>query len=252
MVLEIPPADDGGSITGSIDDAWQTALEDVGPAGVDKGKGGKYLILPPGYKEKAPDGYIALPSHTYQRLCAAALQPQERQRCRHRQGRRLRQAHQVLSAVAGRQSAGRRHSSMRSTSCSTAPFPTTCGSFEALDRFVQSEPWLERDKVDDRSAEDRSASRRAKPFKPDAKTQEHPRRRRPRSAGLARACSYEAVFRRRSTRAGTGHFRRCRSSSEDMQTNFANPNAYPVDGRGVTTTRWRSSAPSIWERVSST
>ena len=53
------------SITGSIDDAWQTALEDVGPAGVDKGKGGKYLILPPGYKDKAPDGYIALPSHTY-------------------------------------------------------------------------------------------------------------------------------------------------------------------------------------------
>src|SRR5216683_7184159 len=37
MVLEIPPADEG-SITGSIDDAWQTAQEDVGPAGVDKGK----------------------------------------------------------------------------------------------------------------------------------------------------------------------------------------------------------------------
>ena len=54
-----------GSITGSIDDAWQTALEDVGPAGVDKGKGGKYLILPPGYKDKVPDGYIALPSDTY-------------------------------------------------------------------------------------------------------------------------------------------------------------------------------------------
>ena len=49
MVLEIPPAD-GGSITGTIMDAWQAALEDVGPAGVDKGKGGKYLILPPGYK----------------------------------------------------------------------------------------------------------------------------------------------------------------------------------------------------------
>ena len=48
MVLEIPPAEEGASITGSIDDAWQTALEDVGPAGVDKGKGGKYLIFPPG------------------------------------------------------------------------------------------------------------------------------------------------------------------------------------------------------------
>jgi hypothetical protein len=43
VVLEIPPAD-GGSITGSIDDVWQAALEDVGPAGVDKGKGCKYLI----------------------------------------------------------------------------------------------------------------------------------------------------------------------------------------------------------------
>src|SRR5262249_51950526 len=48
MVLEIPPAGEGGSITGSIDDAWQCALEDVGPAGGDKGKGGKYLILPRG------------------------------------------------------------------------------------------------------------------------------------------------------------------------------------------------------------
>jgi hypothetical protein len=64
-VLEIPPAD-SGSITGSVDDAWQTAIEDVGPAGVDKGKGGKYLILPPGYKEHVPSGYIPMPSPTYQ------------------------------------------------------------------------------------------------------------------------------------------------------------------------------------------
>src|SRR4029450_13269214 len=45
---------------------WQAALEDVGPAGVDKGKGGKYLITPPGYKEKAPEGYVALPSANFQ------------------------------------------------------------------------------------------------------------------------------------------------------------------------------------------
>ena len=64
IVLEIPPADEG-SITGSVDDAWQAALEDVGPAGVDKGKGGKYLILPPGYKDKVPDDYILMPSDTY-------------------------------------------------------------------------------------------------------------------------------------------------------------------------------------------
>jgi len=63
MVLEIPPAS-GGEITGTIMDAWQAALDDVGPAGVDKGRGGKYLILPPGYAEKTPDGYIPLASDT--------------------------------------------------------------------------------------------------------------------------------------------------------------------------------------------
>ena len=105
MVMEIPPAGPDGSITGSIDDAWQTALEDVGPAGVDKGKGGKYLILPPGYKDKAPEGYIALQSPTYPQLRPAALQSRERQRSRCRQGGRLRQAREGLSAVAGRQSA---------------------------------------------------------------------------------------------------------------------------------------------------
>src|ERR1700758_1486653 len=55
VVLEIPPADEG-SITGTVMDVWQSALEDVGPAGVDKGRGGKYLILPPGYKDQVPAG----------------------------------------------------------------------------------------------------------------------------------------------------------------------------------------------------
>ncbi|CAN7674582.1 DUF1254 domain-containing protein [Mesorhizobium sp. LjRoot246] len=66
MVLEIPPAGDDGSITGTIMDVWQAALEDVGPAGADKGAGGKYLILPPDYKQPIPAGYIALPSSTYE------------------------------------------------------------------------------------------------------------------------------------------------------------------------------------------
>lgn len=35
MVLEIPPAG-GGSITGTIMDAWQSALEDVGPAAANR------------------------------------------------------------------------------------------------------------------------------------------------------------------------------------------------------------------------
>ena len=74
MVLEIPPAGEEESITGSIDEAWQTAIEDVGPAGVDKGKGGKYLILPPGYKEPVPEGYFAYAFRDLYRLCVAALE----------------------------------------------------------------------------------------------------------------------------------------------------------------------------------
>src|SRR5258708_7513408 len=49
VVLDIPPAGEG-SITGSIDDAWQCAIADVGPADTDAGTGGKYLILPPNYQ----------------------------------------------------------------------------------------------------------------------------------------------------------------------------------------------------------
>jgi hypothetical protein len=64
-VLEIPPADDG-VINGTVMDVWQVPLEDAGPAGVDKGKGGKYLVLPPSHSAAVPDGYIALPSMNYQ------------------------------------------------------------------------------------------------------------------------------------------------------------------------------------------
>jgi hypothetical protein len=66
VVLEVPPADEG-LFNGSIMNYWQAAIEDVGPGGVDKGKGGKYLFLPPGFdKAKVPAGYIAMPSDTYQ------------------------------------------------------------------------------------------------------------------------------------------------------------------------------------------
>src|SRR6476646_2612546 len=65
VVIEIPPAGDG-VINGSIMDPWQAALEDVGPAGADRGAGGKYLITPPGHQGAAPDGLIVLRSDNYQ------------------------------------------------------------------------------------------------------------------------------------------------------------------------------------------
>ena len=53
VVLEIPPAGTG-TIVGSVDDCWQTAIADVGPAGIDKGDGGRYLILPPDHLGDTP------------------------------------------------------------------------------------------------------------------------------------------------------------------------------------------------------
>ena len=145
MVLEIPPAD-GGSITGSVDDAWQAALEDVGPAGVDKGKGGKYLILPPDYKDKAPDGYIAMPSDTYSGYAllrsnlASGSEADIAEAVAY--GKRVRF---YPLAQAADPPATKFVDAIDVVFDSTIPYDLSF--FESLDRIVQREPWLERDKA---------------------------------------------------------------------------------------------------------
>ncbi|MDB4731339.1 DUF1254 domain-containing protein [bacterium] len=65
LVIEVPPAGEKVSYFGTIVDGWQTPLADVGPPGDDKGKGGKYLFLPPGYEGKVPKGYLVYRPLTY-------------------------------------------------------------------------------------------------------------------------------------------------------------------------------------------
>jgi len=60
LVVEVPPM-----ILGLIDDFWYKWVADVGITGPDQGKGGKYLILPPGYAGAAPDGYFVVRPSTY-------------------------------------------------------------------------------------------------------------------------------------------------------------------------------------------
>jgi len=50
---------------GILDDMAFLYMTDLGVAGPDKGKGGKFLVLPPGYKGDVPDGYYVVPSKTY-------------------------------------------------------------------------------------------------------------------------------------------------------------------------------------------
>ena len=59
-VFEVP-----GGLMGPVDDANFKFLFDIGPTGMDKGKGGKYLLLPPDYTGDVPDGYWVFKSPTY-------------------------------------------------------------------------------------------------------------------------------------------------------------------------------------------
>lgn len=60
-VVEVP-----SGILGAINNARQRWITDVGKPGPDQGKGGKYLILPPGYEGKVDKkGYFVFESPTY-------------------------------------------------------------------------------------------------------------------------------------------------------------------------------------------
>jgi hypothetical protein len=145
-IQTLTPNPDEDSITGTVMDVWQSALEDVRPADVDKGQGGKYLILPPGYKDKVPTGYIPLPSDTYEGYALLRSIPKSGS------------APDVAKAVAY----GKRVKLYPLSQAAKPPATTFVDVvdivydstitydlrfFESLNRIVQAEPWLERDKA---------------------------------------------------------------------------------------------------------
>jgi hypothetical protein len=60
-VVHTPP----GKLAALLDDMWEKPITDMGATGPDQGKGGKYLVLPPGYEGNVPDGYYVVKSATY-------------------------------------------------------------------------------------------------------------------------------------------------------------------------------------------
>ena len=230
VVLEVPPAD-GGSITGSIDDCWQTAIADVGPAGTDQGKGGKYLLLPPGYKDKVPSGYIPLETVNYQgyALLRSILKSSSEA--------------DVAAAVAY----GRRVKIYPLSQAAHPPetsftdaidvvydatIPWDMRFFESLNRIVQAEPWLTRDKamIDQLRS---IGIEKGKPFSPDAKTQDILKQ----AAVEAHAWladKYENSYFPPPFYPG-GHWFLPASPEvvRGMSTFFADSNSYPIDSRGT-------------------
>ena len=228
VVIEIPPADEG-SINGTIMDGWQMPLEDVGPAGVDKGKGGKYLVLPPDYNGKAPDGYIVLPSVTYQgyALLRSILESGSD------------------TDIAKAATYGRRIKVYPLSQAANPP-PTTfvdaidvvydatipydARFFLSLDRFVQAEPWLTRDKA--MIDQLRSVGiEKGKPFNPDRATQ---------AILNSAAVEARAVFESRYEKLFHPFFETSRWAFPALPdyikaapNGYTDPDNYPIDSRGL-------------------
>jgi len=167
IVLEVPPADDG-VFNGSVMDYWQAAIEDIGPGGVDKGKGGKYLILPPGFEEQVPDGYIPMPSKTYRgyALIRSVLKSGSSEDF----AKALAYAKRLRIYPLAQASSP---PDTRFVDASGVVFDSTIPYdlrfFTVLDEIVQAEPWLERDKamIDMLKT---IGIERGKPFEPDERT----------------------------------------------------------------------------------
>ncbi len=230
VVLEIPRADNG-SITGSVDDAWQTAIEDVGPAGVDKGKGGKYLILPPGFKDHVPSGYIPMPSATYQSYALL------------RSNLKSSSDADIASAVAY----GKRIKVYPLSQAAHPPdtqfidavdvvfdatIPYDMRFFESLNRIVQIEPWLTRDKamIDQLKS---IGIEKGKTFNPDASTQNIVKQ-----AVLEAHAWFQPQYEKMLAvpfNDGTHWaFPASPEFAKAIQTDYADPDSYPVDARGLT------------------
>jgi hypothetical protein len=231
VVLEIPPADTG-TIVGSIDDCWQTAIEDVGPAGADKGAGGKYLILPPDHDGGVPDGYLPCPSSTYQSYALL------------RSNYRSAADADIAAAVAyGKRvrvyplsAAGDAQESTFIDAIDTlfdATIPYDVRFFDALNGIVQTEAWLVRDKamIDTLKT---IGIEKGRPFAPNDKTR--------RIFNLAAQEAHTWLTNRLESSyfpapyfdGGHWHVPASDEVLKGMMSNFADPDSYPVDNRGVT------------------
>jgi hypothetical protein len=231
IVIEIPPAQDG-SIAGNIVTAWQMPLEDAGPEGADKGQGGKYLILPPGYKGETPSGYIALQSDTFSGFALLRSNLASHS-----------DADVAKSVAYGKQikvyplSQAKDPPPTNFTDAYDVLFDSTipydASFYRSLDRVVQAEPWLDRD----RAMIDQLATigiEKGKAFDPDQKT----------VALLDQAAREAHALLEQRYDAGfpviNPGIRWFPAAMPEMvkaaQSGYADPNAYPIDVRAVTYT----------------
>lgn len=168
MVIEIPPAGDDGSLNGNFVTLWQTSLEDAGLLGVDKGKGIKFVILPPGYKGEIPNGLTPLQSDTFSGyfLVRSNLASHGDADVTKSTAYGKRVKFYPLSQIAS-------PPETVFTDVKDVDFDSTIkydlSFFELLNGIIQSEPWIERDRVMIDQLRTLGIEK-GKPFSPDDET----------------------------------------------------------------------------------
>jgi hypothetical protein len=170
IVIEIPPANADGSLNANIVNVWQAPLEDAGLLGVDKGAGVKLLMLPPGYKEQVPAGYEALQPNTWGSY--ALIRSNLKSHAEADVAKSIVYAKQIKVYPLSQAS---NPPATVFTDVKDVLFDSTIryddSFFTHLDRMVQNEPWLGRD----RAMIDQLRSigiEKGKPFAPDAATKQ--------------------------------------------------------------------------------
>ena len=228
VVIEIPPAN-GGSVTGNIVTLWQTALEDVGLEGIDKGKGGMFLVLPPGYAGNVPSGYRALPSDTftgYALLRSSLVSHSDADVATSvAYGKRIRVYPLSEAASPPATTFTDAHGVLYD---STIPYDLRF--FQSLDRVIQTEDWLQRDRV----MIDLLRSigiEKGKPFAPDTET---------RRVLLDAADEAKTWFDGQYQKGFPPFWPNSRwalpawpETVQGQATDYADPGTYPVDRRGL-------------------
>jgi hypothetical protein len=228
VVIEVPPAN-GGSLNANIVDVWQMPLEDAGLLGADKGKGGKYLLLPPGYDEPIPEGYVPLRPGTYggYALLRSNLESHSDSDVEKSiaYGKRIeiyplsQAAHPPATVFTDAKDV---------LFDSTIPYDESF--FVSLDRIVQREPWLDRDRamIDPLKS---LGIEKGKRFAPDARTKEEL------AAGIHEAQSWlEARYDAGMPPFWEGSrwtFPAPPELIEAAQASFGDPDEYPTDARGM-------------------
>lgn len=232
IVVEIPPADANGSLNANFVNIWQLPLEDAGRLGIDKGKGIKFLILPPGYSEQVPDGFTPLRPDSFSSYV-------------------LMRSNLVShgDADVARSMAYAKQVKVYPVSQASNPPPTVFTDvkdtlfdstirydesfFDHLNRIVQSEPWLDRDRAMINQLQSIGIEK-GKPFAPDAATKQALLTG-IREAQLLLAARYDAgmpPFYDGTHWTYPTHPDFIKAISDGL----SNPNVYPVDLRGLTYT----------------